>query len=67
MTLDKIICGGQTGADRGALGAALASDFPCVASRAIGTFNVAGPRESGHAGARTYAEQGVGCLLKEMR
>jgi hypothetical protein len=29
MPLAKIISGGQTGADRGALDAALASDFPC--------------------------------------
>lgn len=29
MTLRKIISGGQTGVDRGALDAALAADFPC--------------------------------------
>ncbi len=29
MTLTKIVSGGQTGVDRGALDAALAADFPC--------------------------------------
>lgn len=29
MTLEKIVSGGQTGIDRGALDAALAADFPC--------------------------------------
>ncbi len=29
MSLEKIIAGGQTGVDRGALDAALASEFPC--------------------------------------
>jgi hypothetical protein len=29
MALQKIISGGQTGVDRGALGAALAAAFPC--------------------------------------
>lgn len=34
-----------------------------VQSHAIRILNVAGPRESGHAGARLYAEQVIGLLL----
>jgi hypothetical protein len=29
VALSKIVSGGQTGVDRGALDAALAADFPC--------------------------------------
>ena len=153
MTLEKIVSGGQTGVDRGALDAALAAAFPCggwcpegreaedgripdrypvsvlpgadyvkrtrqnvidsdatlvihfgeltggtlmtvefcerygkrvlvldgnvespnvaaskaaafVRSNKIRTLNVAGPRESGHAGARAYAERVIGSLLR---
>ena len=153
MTLQRIVSGGQTGVDRGALDAALAAGFPCggwcpqgreaedgaiphrypvttlpganylertrqnvigsdgtvvicfgelsggtlktvefcdrfgkpvvvldgnalapdaaaskaaafVSSHAIRILNVAGPRESGHTGARTYAEQVIGLLLR---
>jgi hypothetical protein len=152
MSLEKIISGGQTGVDRGALDAALAARFPCggwcpqgrqaedgtipdrysvtelpgahylertrqnvidsdgtlvihfteltggtlktvqfceqlmkpvlvldgsavdpdiaaskaaafVLEQGIRTLNVAGPRESGHAGARAYAEQLIGLLV----
>ncbi|MFH1186537.1 MAG: putative molybdenum carrier protein, partial [Chloroflexota bacterium] len=45
--------------------ASRAADF--VRSLAIRTLNVAGPRESGHPGARAYAEQAVRCLLQNIR
>lgn len=38
-----------------------------VRSHAIRILNVAGPRESGHSGARTYAEQVIGLLLRLAR
>jgi hypothetical protein len=75
MALRKIVAGGQTGVDRGALDAALdasatspreAADrlAACIAAHGVATLNVAGPQASKWPGARDYAYAVVAHLIQ---